>query len=126
MSNAEADNSRASALRTAASSSTMAIRVGEEVMTDVLGQRPRGVDWPKGQHGVAHLHCASEIHSFGQAHELGNVADLQLRHHAPAMHLDGFLNRAEIGGDLLVQASADHVMEDLTLARRELRKFLFD
>ncbi len=87
---------------------------------------PAASSWPKGQQRVAHLENVVPLQSasrtsirLGQAHELGDAADLQLRHHAPAMHLDGFLDRAEIGGDLLVEAPAHHVMENLALARRE-------
>src|SRR5215472_1923203 len=54
-----------------------------------------------------------------QAHEICDRAHAELLHHSAAVHLDGFLDRSEIAGDLLVKAPGDDVAEYFTLARRQ-------
>src|SRR5262245_52187884 len=113
---------RASALRTAASSSTMAIQVVG------LGIQPFFRDgwplssWPEVQWGYNLLPRRIRLELRGEADQVGHGAHAQLAHHAAAMDLDGLFHCPELMRDLLVQPAGNHVREYLALARRERRQ----
>ena len=66
--------------------------------------------------GLCRCRCTDAI---DEAHQFGHGSDLELRHHPAAMHLDRFLARTELAGDLLVQQAASHEGADFPFARRQ-------
>src|SRR5215831_21006849 len=69
---------------------------------------------------MAGLDMRPDTGPLGQADEILHGPHAELAHHAAAMDLDRLLDRAEITGDLLVEAARHHMGEDLALARGEL------
>src|SRR5687768_9493039 len=121
MSNEDADNSRANALRTDASSSTSATRVEGLAIFECcraslthrrVGQRANITP----NH---HLELWDEARPFGQPDEFGNAANLELRHQPAAVNLDGLFDGAERRGDLLVEPARHHITKHFVLAWRQ-------
>src|SRR4051812_36786345 len=90
----EAESSRASALRTDASSSTSATRV-PLAMHPLSGGLPPASSWPKGQFHQKSSSGRSQTGALGQAYQLGDAAYFQFGHHPPAVNLDRLLDGAE-------------------------------
>src|SRR5258705_5673162 len=59
--------------------------------------------------------------TLGKRHQLREGLDLHLLHHPVAMRLDRALGRTQYDGNLLVGLAANNELEDLPLARRQLR-----
>ncbi len=67
----------------------------------VLQHVPLTGNWPSVQYGSVICHD-------GQSDKVRDGANAHLLHHAAAMDLDGFLDSAEFGRNLLVQAPGNH------------------
>ena len=63
---------------------------------------------------------SSELRLHRNADGVCGACDAKLRQEAGAMHFDGFFADAQRRGDLLVAPAAHHLVQDLTLAHREL------
>ena len=85
---------------------------------EVVEQTRRCVELAEGPM-LAALPCGISPHPLRQTHELGNTPNAKLRHHAPAMNLDGLLDRTEVCGDLLVETAGDDMGQHLAFAGRE-------
>jgi hypothetical protein len=55
-----------------------------------------------------HLLFLADSSPFGNPNQVGERLYFHFFHHARAVDLDGFFNRAELMRDLLVQHSGDH------------------
>src|SRR6187200_2316885 len=115
------------ALRTDASSSTMATRAPGFCMAPPFGpSRSRcrvalraNIDayrlrkhWPN-------------IGFLAEPNQPGDASDTKLGHHAPAMHFDRLFRRSKNCGDLLVKLSGNDVPQHLSLPWREPTELAF-
>ena len=62
------------------------------------------------------IRLASDPGARGEVHELGNGLGLHAFHDARPVELDGLLDHAEVGGNLLVEPACRQRFENLALA----------
>ena len=82
-----------------------------------LRSRRAPVELALGPIGTCSL--SRQIELPGHANEISDGANAQLLHHPATMNLDGFFDRTQFAGNLLVESSRHDMCKNLVFARRK-------
>src|SRR5215813_10692360 len=115
----DASNSRANAVRTAGSSSTMATLIG--AFGDIcpsFGQTYKTVELPEGPTCRPPLGpvCRDNSYLVCKADQIGHALYAEFRHHSPAMDFHRLFDNDETCGDLLVEPTGNDVLQYFPLS----------